>query len=733
MIRSLWRYSHFILAVSSSIFVLLATLTGLVLAFEPIDTNLQAYRSEEVKALSVAEVIDTLRAVYDEVLELAVDANGFVKVAVISMEEELNGDFYIDPKNGKKIGDIPAKKPLFEFTTNLHRSLFLKTPGRIFVGVTSFLLCLIVISGLFLFLKRQKGIRHFFDRIVKEDSAQYYHVITGRWMLVPILIIAATGVYLSLWRFAVILNPEPKVKTITEELRSTPALATAEFPIFRQTSLMAVKKLEFPFSSDVEDPFILSTGNRQLKINQITGDVIEEAQYPATNYWAELSFNLHTGNGSIIWSCILALAAINILYFMYSGALISLRRFRSKLKNKYKAAEAEIVILVGSENGSTKSFGKILQKALLSLQQRVYIDELNHYQVYPNLKNLVILTSTYGEGDPPVNATHFLQAFTENPPSQAVNYAVVGFGSLAYPQFCQYALDVDAHLCTFPRCQAVDNPFLIHNKSYTSFQKWADKWGAKLGLHLELPPLETAKKGRTKRFHIEQKQRVEDSFDETFTLQLTATAQSFQSGDLLAITPPEDPVERLYSIAKLSDQRLLLSIKRHELGLCSNYLNRLPLGATIEARIDRNQHFHFPRKAPSVTLIANGTGMAPYLGMIREKKAKGFIDLYWGGRTQASYQLYKTWIEEALEQQMLQDFKMALSKEEWPYHYVQDIVKEVKDRLIDRLADGGVIMICGSVAMQNGVLEILQRACLTQKGIHLSTYLQKKQILMDCY
>ncbi len=733
MIRSVWRYSHFALALSSSLFILLATLTGLVLAFEPIDTNLESYKTSGSGTLSLAAVVDTLYSVYDEILALEVDANGFVKTAVISMEEDLSGDFYINPHNGRKIGDIPDKRPIFEFTTNLHRSLFLKTPGRIFVGLTSFFLFLITITGLLLFLKRQKGWRHFFDKIIKEDSVQYYHVVTGRWMLIPVIIIATTGVYLSLWRFALIPTAETKPIIYKEELSESPALSTSDFPIFQETQLNEIRKLEFPFSPDVEDLFLLDLKDRQLKINQKTGEIVEELRDPVATQLSTLSFDLHTGNGSIIWSIILGLACINILYFLYSGAVISLGRFRSKLKNKYKAEDAEIVILVGSENGSTQSFGKLLQRSLLQLKQKVFIDELNNYQFYASMKNLVVLTSTYGEGDPPVNATRFLQLFHADLPQQQTNYSVVGFGSLAYPNYCQYALDVDESLKGNQICTPLHKPFLIHNKSYTSFKKWAEKWGEQVGIQLEIPPLPQHRKGRSHQFVISEKQSVQDAYDETFTLRLHSPTSQFRSGDLLAITPPNDPVERLYSVAKLPDNSILLSIKRHEFGVCSNYLNELSLGGQIEGRIDRNKHFHFPRKAPWVALIGNGTGMAPYLGMIQEGRSQTSISLYWGGRTQQSYRLYQKRIEQALENGRLTDAKIAFSKEDSPYHYVQDIVRKDAQTLVDQLAQGGVIMICGSVAMQNGVLEVLQEASLEHKGIHLSHYQRKEQILMDCY
>jgi len=733
MVRSVWRYSHFALAISSSLFILLATLTGLVLAFEPIDTKLQAFRSPGSTFLTLGPVIDTLTSVYDEILDLEVDANGFVKVAVISMEEDLNGDFYVNPNNGKKIGDIPNKRPIFEFTTNLHRSLFLKTPGRIFVGLTSFFLLLIAGTGFLLLLKRQKGWQHFFDKIVKEDAAQYYHVVTGRWMLIPIIIIAATGVYLSLWRFTLIPTSDPQSIVTTQELSASPTLATSEFPIFKATRLSEVRKLEFPFSPDVEDFFLLSLKNRQLKINQITGEIVEEVYFPFATQMSSLSFDLHTGNGNIIWSIILGLAAINILYFMYSGTVISLRRIRSKIHNKYTATEAEIVILIGSENGSTQSFGKLLQKTLLQLRQKVFIDELNNYQSYTCMKNLVVLTSTYGEGDPPVNANRFLELFNAKPPKIQAKYAVVGFGSLAYPNYCQYALDVDAKLKAHELCTPLAKPFLIHNKSYTSFKKWAEKWGEQVGIQLVIPAIKQQKKGKSHSFTISEKQTVEGVYDETFTLRLSSPTSKFRSGDLLAITPPSDPIERQYSIAKLPDSSILLSIKRHEFGICSNYLNDLAISEQIEGRIERNKHFHLPKNAPSVTLIGNGTGMAPFLGMIQKRRSKPKTRLYWGGRTWKSYQLYQKWIDHALEQGVLQYAKIALSKEEGPYRYVQDIIRQDAKTLVDQLAQGGVILICGSVAMQNGVLEVLQEASLEHQGIHLSKYQQKEQILMDCY
>ncbi len=734
MTATIWRYSHFALAVSSALFILLATITGAVLAFEPIENKLKPYNFPDARELSIAQVIDTLSTHYDEILEIKADANHFVSVSVISMDESLDGDFYVNPFNGEKVGDIIAKRPLFEFMTNLHRSLFLKTTGRIFVGITSFFLLLIAFTGCILFVQRQKGLRHFFDKIIKEDLFQYYHVVTGRWMLIPVIIVALSGVYLSLLRFSIIPDPDPVLTKSTSNLAAEPVLDFSSFEVFQQTKLGAVRKLEFPFSSDVEDFFILDLKDRQLKINQKTGEVVEERRYPFVNTLSEWSFNVHTGTGSILWSIVLFAAAVNILFFIYSGLAISYKRLRYKVKNKFSAKESEIVILVGSENGSTKGFGKMLQTALLKSGQKVFLGELNQYQPYEKIKNLLILTSTYGDGDPPANATHFLQLLKQHPAPRPTQFSVVGFGSLAYPNFCRFAVAIDTQLRNQKGYLPTENkPFLIHNKSYTSFKTWAENWAERVEIPIDLPPEIQDKNVKQQTFRIINKQRIDDGYTNTFVLLLQSKSSKFQSGDLISITPPTDPVDRLYSIAKINKKNILLSIKRHEFGVCSHYLDTLNVGDTIKGRIRKNPDFHFPDNGKPVILIANGTGIAPFLGMIQEVKSSAQINLYWGGRSTQSLELYKDWIDQAVTNGTLNDYQVAFSKENTSFKYVQDLIQKDGAFVAEQLENGGTIMICGSILMQNGVLAALEEICLQQQGMRLNKYQQKRQILMDCY
>mgnify|MGYP006408475257 FL=1 len=406
MILSIWRYSHLALAVSSFLFILLASVTGIILAFEPIDHAALNYSGDQTQ-IPVTQLIDTLKSSYDEVLSVEIDEAGFVKASVLSMEGD-SGDFYINPLTGKKVGEIEKQAEIFQFATSLHRSLFLKSTGRFFVGLASFLLFLISITGLILIIKRQQGIRAFFNRIIKDNFYSYYHIYLGRLSLIPIIIITLTGVYLSLQRFEIlpdiVLTHDVDYASITD----SPQRNLAEFPALKNITIADVRYIEFPFSPDVEDPYKISLTDRELLVNQVTGEVISELSYPLVNMLSYYSTVLHTGRGSVIWAVILAAACFSILFFIYSGFKMTFMRRKGRIKNKFKAAQSEIVILVGSETGSTMSFASLFYKELLNKDIKVHLTQMDKYQQFPKMKQLVIFTSTYGDGDPPANATKFL-------------------------------------------------------------------------------------------------------------------------------------------------------------------------------------------------------------------------------------------------------------------------------------------------------------------------------------
>ncbi|SFD58471.1 PepSY domain-containing protein [Flavobacterium phragmitis] len=727
MTLSFWRYAHLALALFSSIFLLLASVTGIILAVDAVQEKTLPYKAENFNKITLGETLPILKKAYPEITELSVDYNQFVTLQAID-EDGNDVNAYIDPKTGKALGTPVKKSEFIKWINSFHRSLFLHEAGRFFVGVISFCLLLISLSGFVLVLKRQRGIRNFFSKVIKEYFAQYYHVVLGRLALIPILIIALTGTYLSLERFNFFMGEE-KAKPVKTEL-SAKAKTTS---IFKTTLLADVKKIEFPFTDDPEEYYIIELKDREVEVNQVTGALISEKLSPMTAQYAALSLDLHTGRINGIWAVILAIACINILFFIYSGFAITLKRRSSRIKNKFKAHESTFILLVGSENGSSFRFANAISKQLIGHGHKVFITELNRFSVYPKAEHIIVFSSTHGLGDAPSNGNKFKALLEKQNQEQKIKYSVVGFGSKSYPDFCGFAIEIDNLLAKQNWAERYLELQTVNDKSAVEFVEWVKLWSAKTGIQLATTPslYNHVPKGLDKLMVLD-KTPISDT-EHTFILTLRANSRTkFASGDLLAIYPANDSRERLYSIGNHSGN-IQLVVKLHPNGLGSGYLNNLEPGNTIKARIIKNPAFHLPKKASKVAFISNGTGIAPFLGMIEQNKAKKEIHLYSGFRMiTPTLMAYKKFAGIMIQKEHLEHFHVALSREA-EHIYVMDLIKNDAVFFMNLLKSDGVIMICGSLAMQKDVEIVLDEICLSNGTKTLLEYKENGQLLTDCY
>ena len=717
-----------LLALSTSIFLVLASLTGLILAFEPMGDALSPIEKTDLRKVSLASTMAVMDVQYNEVISLEVDKNDFVVASVVN-QSGTTVSILEDPLSGKKLGYPKSKAKIFQFTTNLHRSLFLKSIGRFFVGLVSFLLCLIALTGLLLVIKRQGGISKLFSKIQKEGFELYYHVSLGRWMLVPILIVALTGVYLSLEKFS--LLPQTKVQHQLPEMiaETMTERKSWELPVFQNTTLSNVRKITYPFSEFPEDYFELALSDKEVLVHQYTGEFLSEEKYPFTtiaSYWSML---LHTGQGSFWWSIILVLVCLALLFFIYSGFVLWYKRSKKSKKVVFKTVakeEADILILVGSETGNTYTFAKILQDALLAAGKSPLVSQLNQYAQYRKVSHAIILTATYGDGEAPTNARNFEKLFQTVQQGQDLQYAVVGFGSLLYPGYCAFAIAVDTLLRTNQKWTETLPLYKINNQDFRAFQDWGSQWSASTGIDVSLKaPPKRKKRFKKSLFQVEQSPSL--NLDDTFLLQLNPLKKTaFKSGDLAGFIA-SDGRERQYSVAKI-DGNLVLSVKKHEFGLCSTYLSKLQYKETIPVILRRKPDFYFPKYAPAVVLIANGTGIAPFLGMLAENNGKVPISLFLGLRKAKSYELYKDLIERYPPSHLEIAFSQTTKKQ-----YVQDVLEQKSMWVSQQLENGAVYMICGSLSMQNRVLEVLEESCKKHLQKPLSEFETLDQLKMDCY
>lgn len=714
-----WRNVHFVLAIFSSIFLFIAAGTGIVLSFEPMLHAKAASGSDDIL---LSDLIATLNSIYLEVFSIARDNYGNIKIEAIG--EVSDGTFYINPFDGSELKIVEGEHPIFDFCRDLHRSLFLKQTGRLFVGLASLALLFLAGSGVFLLVKRVGNWKEFFAKIIVLDFYRDNHARFGRLFLIPIVVVSLSATWLFIDRFF----PAEAIETqaISYEVIS-------EENHFEKIQLGDIKEALFPISSGPEEFFELKLHKKNLLLNQETGALVSEVRLPTATILHDVSFQWHTGEGlGIPYAILLLLSSFVTLFFIYSGAKMSWSKLKKRPKNTVSLADATHLVLVGSETGHTFRFASAVHQSLLKKGVKAFLCEMNAVKEAPKLKELVVFTSTYGDGDAPSNADSFLNKLSNGLfAEQQFSYSVLGFGSKSYENYCQFAYDTANALKVLPVAKEVISTKTVNDLSISEFLDWLKAWKKETSLELEvdLKSLEPSRKSETLAFSVVNRMESENPLDDTFLLEVAIPDKEVKvnSGDLLGVYLPDSNIERYYSIAFFkSINRIVLSIKRT--GLCSNYLGSLGTGNEIQAFVKQNPSFYPDSEVNKLLLIGNGTGIAPFLGFIENNK-KQEISLLWGGQKPSSFKLYESHLNEFGD---LKACHLAFSREE-PKTYVQDLVLQNKIRVASTIKSGGQIMLCGSLKMREGVFENLEQILKEFDLPSVNELIAEGKILSDCY
>lgn len=108
-----------------------------------------------------------------------------------------------------------------------------------------------------------------------------------------------------------------------------------------------------------------------------------------------------------------------------------------------------IQIVWGSQTGNAQNLAHVIGE---SLTGNFSIEVTDMSEISPEdlsqIENLIIVTSTYGDGEAPDNASEWMSylKFSENLDMSHLHYAVIGLGDTYYPHFCQAGKDFDHYL-----------------------------------------------------------------------------------------------------------------------------------------------------------------------------------------------------------------------------------------------------------------------------------------------
>ncbi|MER7641565.1 bifunctional nitrate reductase/sulfite reductase flavoprotein subunit alpha [Streptomyces sp. NPDC126522] len=171
---------------------------------------------------------------------------------------------------------------------------------------------------------------------------------------------------------------------------------------------------------------------------------------------------------------------------------------------------------------------------------------------------------------------------------------------------------------------------------------------------------------------------------------------------------------RLYSISSspLVDPHsvsLTVSVVRYESlngrprgGVCSPFLADAEAGTEVPVFVQRSPHFRPPADpATPMVMVGPGTGIAPFLGFLHERRALGHAGpnwLFFGEQRRATDFLYEAELTGLLEEGALARLDTAFSRDQRAKVYVQDRLREHGAEVWRWLREGAHFYVCGDAS-----------------------------------
>ncbi|MET8180244.1 bifunctional nitrate reductase/sulfite reductase flavoprotein subunit alpha [Streptomyces sp. NPDC005336] len=191
---------------------------------------------------------------------------------------------------------------------------------------------------------------------------------------------------------------------------------------------------------------------------------------------------------------------------------------------------------------------------------------------------------------------------------------------------------------------------------------------------------------------------------------------------------------RLYSIsssplAHPGEVRLTVSVVRFEnrrgvarKGVASTHLADTAPDHAVPVFVQRSPHFRPPADpAAPMVMVGPGTGIAPFLGFLEERRARGATGpnwLFFGEQRRATDFYYERELTALRRDSTLTRLDTAFSRDQRAKVYVQDRMREHGARLWSWLQDGAHFYVCGDAGrMAKDVDRELRRIAVAHGGL----------------
>ncbi|MFZ2220660.1 MAG: PepSY domain-containing protein [Rhodoferax sp.] len=708
-----WKSIHRWLGLTVGTLAVVLGLSGAILAFDPVQEAWQAPGAPG--DLSVATLVERVTRTVPGAQEIRHLPSG--AIVVFGFVGDQAQAHYVDPADGRVLGAWqPSALP--RWVKNLHRSLLLGDAGRWGAAGIALAMAVLCISALVLLLRRMGGWGRLAVR-VRGSLAQRIHVVTGRVVLALLCLTSLTALTMSASTLGLVTldaGVEPDVVSVATDQTTLP---WAQLDALQSLTVENLQKLNFPDAADPQDTWNVATRQGEGWIDRHSGQMLAWQDATVAQQIYDWALVLHTGESAWPWAVVLGCVGASVLLFWLSGVIIwwQARRQAPHITGNSPLAQADVLIFVASEGGSTWGFAQTLQDALGKNGHRVHTSALENFQTTAVTKQVFVLAATYGEGQAPAHASHALERIAKLSASD-VPVTVLGFGDRQYPAFCAHAQALEKTLRAqgWPALLPLES---IHQQSSQQFARWGRDLSQALGEPLvldhvpRLPPT-------TVLTLVARQDYPGGTGEPTAILRFSWPEQGvmtrlrgqglsrFSAGDLVGIVPPGSAVPRFYSLASSSDDGFLeICVRLMPGGLCSTHLLGLQPGEPVAAFIRSNPGFAQPRKRRPLLLIGAGVGVAPLAGFIRGNQRHTPMHLYFGGRDPTQDFYFGPDIECWRGEGRVARVQTAFSRVPDGGGYVQDALRHDAERVRELVMQGAIARVCGSRAMAQGVCDAL--------------------------
>lgn len=234
------------------------------------------------------------------------------------------------------------------------------------------------------------------------------------------------------------------------------------------------------------------------------------------------------------------------------------------------AVPTKLTILFGTESGNAEKLANLSAK---EAKKRGFVPSVkNVADIVPadlaKIENLLVIISTWGDGDAPESATAFVKELTTTTLSlPKLRYSVCALGDTSYEKFCQTGKDVDARLevfgaaRVFPR-QDCDLDYDVPHRDWLdrALKAFSPAETSSAISFNPTPVQPVVEYGRKNPFKAELTERIllngQGTSKETwhYEFSLEGSGIGYEPGDSLAVIPVNAPdvVEGVLKAAKLT-------------------------------------------------------------------------------------------------------------------------------------------------------------------------------------